>query len=54
MQVNIEKYPVMVVECKAPNILLTDEVYEHAKNYSEIVDIPVLMVTNGDRQFTAE
>lgn len=42
-----EKYPIMVVECKAPSILLTDEVYKQAKNYSEIVDIPVIMITNG-------
>lgn len=45
--VNNERFPIMVVECKAPDILLTDDVYDQAKNYAEIIDIPVLMVTNG-------
>ena len=45
--INAERFPIMVVECKAPDVLLTDDVYEQAKNYAEIVDIPVLIVTNG-------
>lgn len=45
--INAERFPIMVVECKALDVLLTDDVYEQAKNYAEIVDIPVLMVTNG-------
>ncbi len=38
---------VMVVECKAPEVALTDEVYTQAKKYAEPLDIPVIMVTNG-------
>ena len=41
------RYPIMVIECKSVNIHLTEEVYTQAKNYSEIIDIPLLMVTNG-------
>ena len=41
---------VMVVECKAPEVALTDEVYEQAKKYAEPLKIPVIIVTNG-REF---
>ena len=42
-----QRCPAMVVECKAEAITLTEVVYIQAKRYSEIIDIPVLMVTNG-------
>lgn len=42
-----QRCPVMVVECKAEAVALTEDVYIQAKRYSEIIDIPVLMVTNG-------
>lgn len=42
-----QRCPAMVVECKAVNIELTDEVFDQVKRYSEIIDIPILMVTNG-------
>ena len=38
---------VMVVECKEPDVMLTDDVYLQAKGYAETLDIPVIMVTNG-------
>lgn len=44
---NGELVPVMVVETKAPQIPLVDEVYEQALQYALIADIDVLMVTNG-------
>lgn len=44
---NEQRRPIMVVECKAASICLTEEVYLQAKGYSEIIDIPILMVTNG-------
>ena len=42
-----ERVPVMVIECKAPFVILTDEVYKQANRYAEIVDSPVVGVTNG-------
>lgn len=42
-----QRYPIMVVECKAAAIHMTENVYIQAKKYSEVIDIPVLMVTNG-------
>lgn len=42
-----QRCPAMVIECKSANIHLTEDVYIQAKTYSEIIDIPLLMVTNG-------
>lgn len=41
------RYPAMVVECKAATVHFTEDLYIQAKRYSETIDIPVLMVTNG-------
>jgi len=38
---------VMVVECKAPEVALTEEVYDQAKRYAEPLNIPIIIVTNG-------
>ena len=35
-----QRCPVMVVECKAEEIEMTEAVYIQAKRYSEIIDIP--------------
>ncbi len=37
----------MVVECKAQDVALTEDVYNQAKRYAEPLNIPVLIVTNG-------
>lgn len=42
-----QRCPAMVVECKSANVPLTEDVYIQAKKYAEIIDIPILMVTNG-------
>ncbi|MEN6462417.1 MAG: type I restriction enzyme HsdR N-terminal domain-containing protein [Syntrophomonas sp.] len=41
--------PVLVVECKAPNIELIDKVYDQAENYADVLSCPTIMVTNGER-----
>jgi len=46
-QTNNGEKIVMVVECKAPEVALTEEVYDQAKRYAEPLNIPVLVVTNG-------
>lgn len=38
----------MLVECKAEDVTLTDEVYNQAEKYSRAVKIPIFMITNGD------
>jgi len=37
----------LVVECKAPNVLLTDDVFQQADKYVEVVNAPFVGVTNG-------
>lgn len=42
-----KKELLMVVECKAETVDLTEDVYDQAKGYAERLNIPVIMVTNG-------
>ncbi len=42
-----KKELLMVVECKAETVELTEDVYIQAKGYAERLNIPVIMVTNG-------
>jgi hypothetical protein len=44
---NRKAEPIMVVECKAPNISLTRETYEQAARYNLILKASYLVVTNG-------
>lgn len=39
--------PVMVIECKAPNIPLTDDVYDQVVRYNEVLGADNLLITNG-------
>ena len=39
--------PILVVECKAPNIPLTDDVYDQVVRYNEILGADNLLITNG-------
>lgn len=41
------RYPVLVVECKAPNIQLIDDVFEQVAEYNEILGAVAIMTTNG-------
>jgi hypothetical protein len=43
--------PVMIVECKAPEVPLTDEVFEQIATYNLKFKVPYLVVTNGMRHF---
>ena len=40
-------YPLMVVECKQPNVFLTDKVVEQAVAYCDIVGAEYFIITNG-------
>lgn len=46
--------PVMIVECKAPEVLLTDEVFEQIATYNLKFRVPYLVVTNGLRHFACK
>lgn len=39
--------PWMVIECKAPNIALTQEVMEQAGRYNKTLRAPIIGITNG-------
>lgn len=39
--------PVLVIECKAPEVVLTDNVYGQVEYYNEILGADTIMITNG-------
>ena len=45
------KYPLMVVECKAPNVIITDKVFEQALFYTDFLEAAFMVVTNGDELY---
>lgn len=47
----IDKKPHMVIECKAPDVEITQEVVEQAGRYNKTLQANILGVTNGTTQF---
>lgn len=37
----------MIIECKAPKVLITDDVFEQAVRYDDIIQANTIMLTNG-------
>jgi Type I restriction enzyme R protein N terminus (HSDR_N) len=46
--------PVMIVECKAPEVFLVEEVFEQIATYNLKFKVPYLVVTNGMRHFACK
>ena len=46
--------PVMIVECKAPEVDLVDEVFEQIATYNLRFKVPYLVVTNGMHHFACK
>ena len=44
---NQQLQPSIIVECKAPKIKLTNEVFEQAARYNITMKVPYLVITNG-------
>lgn len=42
-----------IVECKRPEVTLTQDVFEQAMRYDMVLDVPYLYVTNGRQTFVA-
>ena len=42
-----DQTPRLLVECKAPNIPLNQEVVDQAARYNLVLQVPILLVTNG-------
>ena len=40
-------YPLILVECKAPEVFLTDTVFQQACNYNNIIGAILIVLTNG-------
>jgi len=40
-------HPVMIIECKSPDVGLTEKVYEQIVDYNRKFKVPYLVVTNG-------
>ena len=43
--------PLMVVECKRPEVALTEEVLDQAIRYNIVLDVKFMIITNGTRTF---
>ena len=43
--------PLMVVECKRPDVRLTQEVLDQAIRYNMVLDVRYIIITNGNRTF---
>ena len=43
--------PLMVVECKRPEVELTQEVLDQAIRYNMVLDVRYMIITNGTRTF---
>lgn len=48
---NSKKEPVVLVECKAPNIKISQEVFDQVARYNVVFRVKHLMVTNGMKHF---
>lgn len=44
-----QKRPILVVECKAEHILLTEHVFRQVDNYAAALNIPFVAITNGHK-----
>lgn len=46
--------PMMIVECKAPDVKITQHVCDQACRYNTVLHVPYLLLTNGQSMVTVE
>lgn len=46
--------PLVVVECKRPEVELTAEVLDQAIRYNMVLNVKYIIITNGTKTFVAE
>jgi hypothetical protein len=51
---NLDAVPIMLIECKAPNVKITQDVFDQAARYNMIYKVKYLVVTNGLDHFFCE
>ncbi|HEY8403618.1 MAG TPA: type I restriction enzyme HsdR N-terminal domain-containing protein [Flavobacteriales bacterium] len=44
---NQQSQPVLLAECKAPDIRITQQVFDQAARYNLVMKVPYLLITNG-------
>jgi hypothetical protein len=49
-----EAGPVLLIECKAPDIELSDQTFRQASMYNLTLQVPYLMITNGREAICAQ
>lgn len=49
-----QAHPLMVVECKRPEVALTQEVVDQALRYNHALDVRYIVITNGLKTFMFE
>lgn len=48
---DVNGQPLLLLECKAPQVPITQRTFEQAARYNSVFKVPFLMVTNGLRHF---
>ncbi len=51
---NLQMQPLMLLEFKAPSVALTQEVFDQAAIYNRHLQVPYLMLCNGQRSIIAQ
>ena len=51
---NKEGNPIMIVECKAPNVKITQDAFNQIAKYNFKLQVPFLVVTNGIQHFCCQ
>lgn len=51
---NRELKPVLLIECKAPDVELDDAVFRQVSQYNQALRVPYLMITNGLTHYVTE
>lgn len=48
---NREAQPLLIVECKAPDVQITQETFNQAARYNMVLNVPMFFLTNGLNHF---
>ena len=48
---NNEGQPVLLAECKAPNVKLSQDTLDQAARYNLVLNVPNLLLTNGNQHY---
>jgi len=51
---NNQAQPIVLVECKAPNVKINQETFEQVARYNMVFKVPYLIVTNGMNHYCAK